>query len=177
MHCYKGGTIVIVKEIQKTLFNMPENEIESLRELINETNQVILIGNGGSNAIASHIAVDYVKFLNTRSLSFTDSSMLTAYMNDYGVEESYKQYIVDMHENGGIVILISSSGNSANIYNAAEYCKENDIGFVLLTGFNEDNPIRKDFKDYAAVEYWVDSKSYGVVECVHQIFLHAIIEN
>jgi D-sedoheptulose 7-phosphate isomerase len=103
--------------------------------------------------------------------------MLTAYMNDYGVEDSYKQYIVDMHENGGIVILISSSGNSKNVYNAAEYCKENDISFVLLTGFEEDNLVRKDFKEYAAVEYWVDSKSYGVVECVHQIFLHSIIEN
>ena len=168
---------MIVKEIQKMLFDMPENEIELLRELVSDANQVILIGNGGSNAIASHIAVDYVKFLNTRSLAFTDSSMLTAYMNDYGVEESYRQYIVDMHENGGIVILISSSGNSKNIYNAAEYCKENDICFVLLTGFDKDDLVRKDFKDYAAVEYWVDSKSYGVVECVHQIFLHSIIEN
>jgi D-sedoheptulose 7-phosphate isomerase len=168
---------MIVKEIQKMLFDMPESEIEYLKELVYDATQVILIGNGGSNAIASHIAVDYVKFLNTRSFAFTDSSMLTAYMNDYGVEDSYKQYIVDMHENGGIVILISSSGNSKNIYNAAEYCKENDISFVLLTGFEEDNLVRKDFKEYAAVEYWVDSKSYGVVECVHQIFLHSIIEN
>ena len=168
---------MIVKEIQKMLFDMPESEIKYLKELVHDATQVILIGNGGSNAIASHIAVDYVKFLNTRSFAFTDSSMLTAYMNDYGVENSYKQYIVDMHENGGIVILISSSGNSKNIYNAAEYCKENDISFVLLTGFEEDNLVRKDFKEYAAVEYWVDSKSYGVVECVHQIFLHSIIEN
>jgi len=168
---------MIVKEIQRMLFDMPESEIEYLKELVDDATQVILIGNGGSNAIASHIAVDYVKFLNTRSFAFTDSSMLTAYMNDYGVEDSYKQYIVDMHENGGIVILISSSGNSKNVYNAAEYCKENDISFVLLTGFEEDNLVRKDFKEYAAVEYWVDSKSYGVVECVHQIFLHSIIEN
>jgi D-sedoheptulose 7-phosphate isomerase len=168
---------MIVKEIQKILFDMLESDIEYLKEIVNEATQVILIGNGGSNAIASHIAVDYVKFLNTRSFSFTDSSMITAYMNDYGIEDAYKQYIVDMHENGGVVILISSSGNSKNIYNAAEYCVENDISFVLLTGFEENNPVRKDFKDYAVVEYWVDSKSYGVVECVHQIFLHSIIEN
>jgi len=168
---------MIVKEIQKILFDMRESDIEYLKEIVNEATQVILIGNGGSNAIASHIAVDYVKFLNTRSFSFTDSSMLTAYMNDYGIEDAYKQYIVDMHESDGIVILISSSGNSKNIYNAAEYCVENDISFVLLTGFEENNLVRKDFKDYAVIEYWVDSKSYGVVECVHQIFLHSIIEN
>jgi D-sedoheptulose 7-phosphate isomerase len=168
---------MIVQEIQKMLFDMPEDKIEYLKELVNDATQVILIGNGGSNAIASHIAVDYVKFLNVKSFSFTDSSMLTAYMNDYGVEESYRQYIVDMHENGGVVILISSSGNSKNIYNAAEYCKENDINFVILTGFDKLNPVRRDFKEYAQVEYWVDSKSYGVVECVHQIFLHSIIEN
>lgn len=166
-----------IEDVKNNLDNISEDDLSKLEQLVNDATQVILIGNGGSNAIASHIAVDYVKFLNKKSFAFSDSSMLTAYMNDYSVEEAYKQYIVDMHDNGSLVILISSSGNSKNIYNAANYCKNNNINFVILTGFNQDNLVRKDFKDYAAIDYWVDSKSYGVVECVHQIFLHMIVNN
>lgn len=166
-----------LEDVKTNLDNISQDDLVKLKQLVNDATQVILIGNGGSNAIASHIAVDYVKFLNKKAFAFSDSSMLTAYMNDYGVEDAYKQYIVDMHENGGLVILISSSGNSRNIYYAADYCKENDINFVILTGFNTDNLVRKDFKDYASIDYWVDSKSYGVVECVHQIFLHMIVNN
>lgn len=167
----------MIEKIQECLAAINPDDIRDLKELVGNSSQVILIGNGGSNAIASHIAVDYVKFLNVKSFSFSDASMLTAYMNDYSVENAYEQFIVDMHEPGGLVILISSSGNSKNIYNAANYCKDNDISFVLLTGFNENNLARKDFKEYATIDYWVDSNSYGVVECVHQIFLHSIIDN
>lgn len=167
----------MITKIQDCLARINQSDIDDLYDIVKKSSQVILIGNGGSNAIASHIAVDYVKFLNIKSFAFSDSSMLTAYMNDYSVEDAYKQFIVDMHEPGGLVILISSSGNSENIYNAASYCKENDINFVILTGFNINNKIRKDFAEYAYLEYWVDSNSYGVVECVHQIFLHSIINN
>lgn len=167
----------MIEKIQECLAAINPDDIKDLEELVGNSPQIILIGNGGSNAIASHIAVDYVKFLNVKSFSFSDASMLTAYMNDYSVENAYEQFIIDMHEPGGLVILISSSGNSENIYNAANYCKDNDISFVLLTGFDENNLARKDFKEYAAIDYWVDSNSYGVVECVHQIFLHSIIDN
>jgi D-sedoheptulose 7-phosphate isomerase len=167
----------MIEKIQQCLAAINPDDIRDLKDLVKDSSQVILIGNGGSNAIASHIAVDYVKFLNIKSFCFSDASMLTAYMNDYSVEDAYKQFIVDMHESGGLVILISSSGNSKNIYNAASYCKENDINFVILTGFDQNNLVRSNLKDYAAIDYWVDSNSYGVVECVHQIFLHAIIDN
>ena len=153
------------------------DDIDLLRLLVLNHSQIILIGNGGSNSIASHIAVDYVKFLNKKSLSFSDPPMLTAYMNDYGVEAAYSQYISDMSDEDTLVILISSSGNSNNIYNAANYCKNNSINFVILTGFDKDNKVKKDFGKDASLDLWVDSNSYGVVECVHQIFLHSIVDN
>lgn len=166
-----------IDEVKTVLSKIDDDDITELFNLVNNSSQVILIGNGGSNAIASHIAVDYVKFLKKRSLAFSDPSMLTAFMNDYETEYAYKEYIHNMHQSGGLVILISSSGNSRNIYRAAEFCKDNNIDFVLLTGFNENNLVRRSFKNDAKLEYWVNSKSYGTVECVHQIFLHMIVDN
>ena len=64
--------------------------------------------------------------------------------------------------------------NSKNIVNCLEYCDNNDISFVLLTGFNKDNESRKKYKDKAKLEMWVDSSDYGIVECAHEIFLHSI---
>ena len=43
--------------------------------------------------MASHISVDYTKFLNKKSFSFSDAPMLTAYINDYGRDEAYKQFL------------------------------------------------------------------------------------
>ena len=156
---------------------LSEHSLEMLRLLLVKYENIILIGNGGSNSIASHIAVDYVKFLNKKAFAFSDPAMLTAYMNDYGVEAAYSQYIFDMASDDTLVILISSSGNSQNIYNAANYCNNNSIDYVLLTGFKSDNKVRKDFGNQAALDVWIDSSSYGVVECVHQIFLHAVVDN
>jgi D-sedoheptulose 7-phosphate isomerase len=153
------------------------NDLDALLCLVNQASNVLLIGNGGSNAIASHISVDYIKFLNKQSIAFSDPAMLTAFMNDEGVQNAYSEFISKMSNKDTLVILISSSGNSQNIFNAAKFCVQNNIKFVILTGFSKDNSVRSCFKDSAQLEYWVDSNSYGVVECVHQIFLHAIIKN
>jgi|TARA_R110002020_G_scaffold46539_24_gene132432 D-sedoheptulose 7-phosphate isomerase len=151
---------------------------DRLLSAVLNSSQVILIGNGGSNSIASHIAVDYIKFLSKKSISFSDAPMITAYMNDYGVDHAYKQFIKDYDDGQKtLVILISSSGNSNNIYKAAEHCSEKEINYITLTGFSEYNNVKRDFGDGALIDYWVDSQSYGVVECVHQIFLHMIINN
>ena len=72
------------------------------------------------------------------------------------------------------MILISSSGNSENIYQCAKYCKKNSLSFILLTGFSEHNRIKRDFSKYALLNYWVNSNDYGVVECMHQTFLHMV---
>ena len=168
-----------IDEFIQRVSEITDEKRNRLLDLVKNSSQVILIGNGGSNAISSHIAVDYMKFLNKKAFAFSDSSMLTAYMNDYGVGDAYAKYLADMVADDAysLVILISSSGNSTNIHNAANYCRSLGVNFVLLTGFNPDNNVRSDYGDDAALEYWVDSKSYGTVENAHQVFLHSIIDN
>ena len=49
-------------------------------------NKIIIIGNGGSAAIASHLSVDFTKAAGIRAINFNESSLLTCFGNDYGYE-------------------------------------------------------------------------------------------
>lgn len=144
-----------------------------LKEIINNYDKIIILGNGGSNSISSHIAQDYTKILEKKALAFTDPSMLTAYINDYGMRYAYSAYLSDFATKKTLVILISSSGESENIINAANYCIDNDIKFCTLSGFNKDNTLNS--FDKQIFKYWVDSHNYGIVECIHLLLLHSII--
>ena len=147
---------------------------EQLKLLVDRFNKIILIGNGGSNAISSHIAIDYTKFLDKQALSFSDAPRLTAYINDYGRDEAYKQFIKEFADSDTLIILISSSGNSMNIINTAKYCEENMLTYAALSGFQEDNKLNNMNANF---KYWVNAKSYGVVEIAHETLLHSIVKN
>jgi D-sedoheptulose 7-phosphate isomerase len=70
---------------------------------------------------------------------------------------------------GDVIVLISSSGRSANIVNAAKYAKFVGNPVVTFTGFEKDNPL----KILGDINFWVDSKSYNIVENTHSIWLMA----
>ena len=147
--------------------------VGNLKKIITLYTDIIIIGNGGSNAVASHISQDYTKILGKRAISFSDPSRLTCYINDYGIDEAYKEFIKDFGSKNSLIILMSSSGNSLNVYNAALYCKEKNIPFLLLSGFKKNNKLN--ILDGALMKYWVNSEDYGVVESAHLIFLHSIV--
>lgn len=143
------------------------------------SSKVIIIGNGGSNSIASHIAVDYRKFLNKKVEVLSDASMITMLVNDYGADNAYSKFIEMNNEAGMLVILISSSGNSTNVVNALHTANSLGADIICLSGFNIDNKLNTVAKDIenVSISYHVNSNSYGVVENTHQIFLHSIIDN
>ena len=144
-----------------------------LKEVVKEYNKIIILGNGGSSAIASHISQDYTKILEKRSMTFSDPSMLTCYINDYGMEHAYSAFLEDFADTDTLVILISSSGKSLNTVNAAAYCVTNEIKYATLTGFEEENPLRETGEQI--FDYWAESDDYGIVECLHLLLLHSIL--
>tara|TARA_Y100001963_G_scaffold159032_1_gene260991 strand:+ start:513 stop:1019 length:507 start_codon:yes stop_codon:yes gene_type:complete len=144
----------------------------NFQKIINKFEKIIIIGNGGSNSIASHISQDYTKELGKKSICFSDPSRLTCYINDYGRDEAYKKFLEHFADFDTLVILISSSGNSMNIVNSAKWCEKVGIKFITLSGFNINNELNNLNAEF---KYWVDSHDYGVVECAHLIFLHSIL--
>ena len=137
-------------------------------------NRIIILGNGGSNSVASHISQDYMKFHKKKVSVFSDPSMLTMLANDFGYENAYLEFLKYHVESDTLVILMSSGGESENILKCQKYCEKNNIAYGVLTGFNSGNPLMTRAKD-ALFNYHIDSQSYGVVECVHQIFLHGVV--
>ena len=73
-----------------------------------------------------------------------------------------------------LAILMSSGGESQNILNALTWCEENRVDYGVLTGFNPENTIRSRATN-ALWNYYINSDDYGVVESVHQIFLHGVV--
>tara|TARA_R100000664_G_scaffold33811_2_gene52133 strand:+ start:1076 stop:1576 length:501 start_codon:yes stop_codon:yes gene_type:complete len=161
----------LVSLIQQ-LEQIEQNKISKFCKIIDKYNEIAIIGNGGSNAIASHISQDYTKKLGKKAFCFSDPSRLTCYINDYGMEKAYAQYLSEFCSNDCLVILVSSSGESVNILKCAEHCLENGIEYIILTGFEPNNTLREMYGAKSELEMWIDSDCYGVVECAHQSFLH-----
>ncbi len=164
------------KEINNKLIDVSNNsliEVASLIENLEKTSgKVILVGNGGSASIASHVSIDFTKAANIRSINFNESSLLTCFANDYGYENWVSNALDFYADSDDIVILISSSGQSKNIINAADKAKEIGLTVITLSGFLESNPLRK----MGDVNLWVNSSKYNIVESVHQVWLLSIVE-
>ena len=136
--------------------------------------RIIVLGNGGSSSVASHISQDYMKFEGKKVSILSDPSMITMLSNDFGYENAYQKFLEYYVEDDTLVVIISSSGESTNMINCMNHCEEHGISYGVLTGFHSHNTLRRGAR-YAKWNYHVDSDSYGEVECVHQIFLHGVV--
>ena len=163
-----------INEFQQALGQVDLDKVQTLKDLVAAHKQIIIIGNGGSNSIASHISQDYTKQLGKKCFSFSDPSRLTCYINDYGMEVAYKQFLKEFADRDSLVILISSSGNSENIVNCAKYCIDSEIKMITLSGFSQKNKL-KTLTEELCLHFWVDSSDYGIVECLHQVILHTVV--
>jgi D-sedoheptulose 7-phosphate isomerase len=149
-------------------------EFKKYQNVFNTHDNFIFLGNGGSNAISSHITEDFLLHKKT-ALSFSDTAMMSCFSNDFKYENIFSKYLSHYATNKTFIVLISSSGNSLNIINAIDYCENNILSYGILTGFDYNNLARIKHKKYCLFDYHVNSHNYGVVECVHQIFLHGLL--
>lgn len=135
-------------------------------------NKIMFIGNGGSAGIASHLAVDYSKNGNMRSLAFSDPSFLTCLGNDLGYENVFAKQIEFHGRAGDLLVAISSSGKSANINKGVSQARACGCEVVTFSGFGEDNPLRTT----GDINFYVRSPEYGFVEVAHLSLCHAILD-
>ena len=143
-----------------------------LLEIKNNGKKVIVAGNGGSAAMASHVAVDFTKQGKIRTVNFNEPDLITCLANDYGYENWVEKAVEFYGDKDDLLILISSSGNSENMINAAKTAKSLGITVVTFTGFKSNNPLKQE----GELNFWLDSKAYNVVENTHQIWLLMICD-
>lgn len=135
--------------------------------------KVILVGNGGSAAMASHVAVDLTKNAGVRAINFNEADLITCFANDYGYEQWMAQAVEHYGDAGDVLMAISSSGQSKNILNACAAARRTGFALVVtLSGFDPDNPLRQ----LGDENLWVDSRAYNLVELTHQFWLLALVD-
>jgi D-sedoheptulose 7-phosphate isomerase len=148
-----------------------------VRDLLLEVSQnkkkILIFGNGGSAAIASHFSVDLTKNARVRCLNFNEADLITCFANDYGFEHWAEKATDFYGDEGDLLIVISSSGRSQNMLNAVKAARNGNFkSVVTLSGFSEDNSLNQ----LGDINLWIDSKAYNFVENIHQAWLLTIVD-
>jgi len=148
--------------------------IENVCSIINKKadSKVFFIGNGGSAAIASHMAIDFWKNGGIPATAFNDSSLLTCISNDFGYKHVFEKPIEMFANKQDVLFAISSSGKSENILRGVETAKLKGCSIMTLSGFSSDNPLSVK----GNVNFYVPSTEYGPVEVIHQYICHWILD-
>jgi D-sedoheptulose 7-phosphate isomerase len=139
--------------------------------------KILICGNGGSAADAQHFAAEIVgryrknrKAWAAQALS-TDTSVITAVSNDFGFERCFARQVEALGQEGDILMAISTSGDSANIVEAAKTASRSALKVIALTGSagGKIGPV-------ADVLFAVPSSDTPRIQEMHGIFLHALAE-
>ena len=130
--------------------------VSLVRRTLKEGGTLFFAGNGGSAAHAQHVATEYVvryrpgarKAARAIALS-TDSSLITAAGNDLGFETVFARQVEAHGRRGDLLIVISTSGNSANLVQAVKAARAASMTTVGLLG--KDGGTLKGLVDVAVV--------------------------
>jgi len=124
-----------------------ERAVEACLAALRAGRKLLFAGNGGSAADAQHWAAELVsRFQKERPglaaiALTTDSSILSAIGNDYGFERVFARQVEALGAEGDVLVLISTSGRSANILRAAEVARARSLQVIGFTG-REGGPLR-----------------------------------
>ena len=132
---------------------------------IGSNSNIYILGNGGSQANAHHIAGDYMKTFSLAGLKLKISCLadnvchLTAASNDISYDEAYSMLIDNIIDTNDLLIYLSGSGNSLNLVKCARKAKSRNIKQAAITGYNGgalnqivDLPINVKFDDMEICE-------------------------
>jgi D-sedoheptulose 7-phosphate isomerase len=117
-----------------------ERIVVAVHECLGDGHKILACGNGGSAADAQHLVAELVgRFRAERralpGIALTaDSATLTALGNDYGYERVFARQVEALARDGDLLFAISTSGNSANVVQAAQTARGLGCQVVALTG-------------------------------------------
>lgn len=155
-----------------TLDRATDSAVGMVLDLRGAGKKAMLIGNGGSAAIVSHMQNDLFKTVGVRALVFNEQPLLTALANDDGYESVFRQPVERWADTGDLLFAISSSGESNSIVTAVAAARQRGCRVVTLSGFKPSNRLRT----LGDVNFYVPDASYGYVEMTHAILLHCIAD-
>jgi D-sedoheptulose 7-phosphate isomerase len=153
-----------------------------LLDAYNAGKTVFIAGNGGSAAIASHLACDLEKTVagppgrratrRLRAVSLSDNmATLTAWANDEGYQNVFSERLLAHADPGDVLLVISSSGNSPNILEALRVARELDMRTIAWVGFGGGMAM-----ELAECCVHVAVDDYGMAEGIHGVLGHLVTD-
>lgn len=150
--------------------------ITLFKEALNNDRQIFVFGNGGSAANASHFVTDLGKgssdktWKRFRCLSLNDNmAWITALGNDYAYDQVFVRQLTNFCKPGDLIFVMSVSGNSPNLVEAAKWAKENKVHVIALVGAKKGQLAA--IADTVVV---IEDAHYGRVEDAHMGICHMI---
>lgn len=172
--------IVAAKQTLQSLFDL-DAQVAKAADLIEESlragNKLLVCGNGGSAADASHFATEFVvRFTKDRpaypAICLSgDGGLVTAAGNDYGFDEIFARQVAAFGLQGDVLICLTTSGKSRNVERALEQAKAHKLKTIAFLGRDGGSTI-----GMADVDLLIRSDSTARIQEAHQLLLHVLCE-
>jgi phosphoheptose isomerase len=172
--------IVAVNQTLQSLFDLDAQVAKAadlLEESLRSRNKLLVCGNGGSAADASHFATEFVvRFTKDRpaypAICLSgDGGLLTAAGNDYGFDEVFARQVAAFGQEVDVLICLTTSGKSRNVERALEEAKAHKLKTIAFLGCDGGSTI-----GMADVDLLVRSDSTARIQEAHQLLLHVLCE-
>jgi D-sedoheptulose 7-phosphate isomerase len=174
------GSRAYIDELRAILDRLDHAVIDCFTEAIwrgyEQGRTLFIFGNGGSAALASHLATDIGKgtvadsLPRLRVISLTDNvPLMTAWANDFGYENIFAEQLRALVQRGDLALAISASGNSQNVVRGIEAARDAGASAMALTGFDGGR-----VKELCELCLIVPSNVMQHVEDAHLCAAHAI---
>lgn len=175
-------TASYLQKLTKTLAHTNCEEMDRAIDVIEivwrSGKQIITLGNGGSSMTALHFINDWNKsiYLSNkqpfRGRSLVDNvGLVMSYSNDISFADVFVEQLKNILQPGDLVLAISGSGNSENVILAVEYANTNQAISLGLCGYSGGK-----LKEIAQHVVWIDINDMQIVEDMHAIFGHIVMQ-
>jgi D-sedoheptulose 7-phosphate isomerase len=150
---------------------------EIMAETLKSGCKIISCGNGGSLCDASHFAEELTgRYRNNRqpfpAIAINDPAYITCTANDFSYEDIFSRYIEGVGQKGDVLLAISTSGNSANVVNAAIEAKKKGLAVVALTSVGKNK-----IKELADVSISAPKTAFADrIQEIHIKVIHILIQ-
>jgi D-sedoheptulose 7-phosphate isomerase len=175
-----NDAIAAAKETLQSLLDLDPHVAKAaglIEESLRAGNKLLVCGNGGSAADASHFATEFVvRFMKDRPAYpaiclAADGGLLTAAGNDYGFDEIFARQVAAFGLPGDVLICLTTSGRSKNIERALQEAKARKLKTIVFLGRDGGSTV-----GIADVDLLVRSNSTARIQEAHQLLLHVLCE-
>ena len=155
-----------------------ERAVAAMHECLRAGGKILACGNGGSAADAQHLSAELVgRFREERqalaAIALTaDTALLTALGNDYGYERVFARQVEGLAQRGDVLMAFSTSGNSANVVQAAQTAHRLGCTVVGFTGARGG-----ELAGHADVLLKAPSNTVARIQEVHTLCIHVLCES